>query len=278
MKKPILRLAVNLPLAFVIIFLGGPVKHSVASVYQQQPLSESVTAAIDQLLFEHSGGDRQYLLNGHRLEGRLAHSEATPGELLASLISSWESANKQASADSKGFAANLNKPLHSAADNWAMFANLNLFPSANIGNKPILNEKFIVFAMQASAKSSTDVWTYHIPQTLNPLELFRSPQSASTFTPYPGSTLRWSMVEATDSYESELYIMQSKSGVQQQLAHYLSSFRKQGYQLDQAPRTDNSTNAQILLSKNGGLVSVTMNPISLSNPSLLCIVQIKTAR
>jgi hypothetical protein len=278
MKKLISPMAAKLPFAIAVAVLGGPVQQSVASVYQQQALSESVTAAIDQLLIERPGGDRQYMLNGHRLAGRLAHSKATPRELLAHLMANWESANKQGSTIRTRSADNLRKPLHSAADNWAMFANLKLFPNQNAGNSPFLQDKYIVFAMLASDDSMTDVWTYHIPQELDPLTLFRRPESASTFPPYPGSIMRWSMVEATDSYESELYIMQAQSGVQQQSKHYLNSFREQGYRLDQVPGTESNSNAQLLLSKNGGSVSITIKPTSLNNPTLLCIVQIKTVR
>lgn len=250
-----------------------------ATVYELVPIERSATEAIDSGLDNRGGGKRKYILNGQKVDGRLSYSSYTPQELTAVLSHDWQNKAKQIKPDDDPYMPELGiaKPLISNGSNWSMFANLNLLGIPEQARTlPTLAERYIVFAMRPDQKSKSDVWILNLPENVNPLSLMVPAFSGGDVPVYPGNELSWSLVEATQSGESELHIYSGSGAIAEYVEHYKSAYTSQGFRYDAIVRPESDPgDTRLLFSRGASELDITLQ---LTDQGITSIIQLRKKR
>jgi len=263
-------------LAFVSVS-SIPIAYSV--VYESVPEKQSATEAIDAGLDDRRGGFRKYILNGQKISGKLSSSVYSPHELSSVLNDDWQNKLKKINSENDAYVPDLSvgKPLVSSGDNWSMFANLNLLGrSKKEQEQPTLAERYIVFAIQPDQKSKSDVWILKIPEDVKPLSLMVPASSGGNVPVYPGNTLSWSLVEATQSGESELHIYSGKGVIAEYTDHYRRAYIAQGFGYNAIIQPESSNgDTRLLFSRGRSELDVTLQQ---TNEGIISIIQLRKKR
>lgn len=276
MKTSIMYAMMSLLLLICLSVWTEPVH---ATVYKSTRLELSPTESIDAGLEGPDSGSRKYILNGHRINGRIAYSDYYPSDLTSILAKDWEGkANKVFLGDDTDVPGmSIVRPIVSTGDNWSMFANLNLLgvPESAI-NVPTIAEKYIVFSARPSHKDQSDVWVLKIPADVSPLKLMVPASSGGDVPAYPGSEISWSLVEASGLNESELHVYSSFGSIDEHFAHYKKSYIERGYRYEEL--IENELGAQLLFSRGNSELDITLQREVKGEQKVVTIVQLRKKR
>lgn len=257
----------------ISFFVNGNVQ---ARVFKEEQGKQSVTAAIDAGMDGAGQSNRKYLLNGKRVDGRISYTSYRPAELVAILNADWATkASKVYTAeqlDAPG--ASMAKPLVSTGDGWAMFANLNLLGTHpdSVGI-PSLAQKYVVFSAESHSDGKSEVWVIEIPDDTKPLDLFSPSEPERKLPVFPGSELGWSIVEASDNNESELYVYSSVGDVAAHNEHYKRAFIDLGFLFDD--ETKMSSGVRLLFSRGSAELDVFVQREQSGAQQIATIIQLR---
>lgn len=265
-----------------IVFLTSVwTQNLVASVYQdtKKPIN-----LIENILGKNSDRsliDRRYIVNGQPLVGKLTQSHQSPLQILKALFIYWDQTHPEnKTADEiQQLVDRLNKPIASRGDNWSLFANLLLLKHPRQKSIEPHSDRFIVLSMQLDPNQLTDVWTFRIPDGVNPLAMFNLPGNQappvpdSPIVPVKGSNRAWSISERTDLGSTHLEIYEGAGSIEQYRHHFVGTLSEIGYRLDEDIQLGKEK-YWLMFSNRQGQIDVSISE-SANTGSIIAVVQLR---